>query len=768
MKKLLTFIACAALFAALAVIPACKTSSSSTSDSSCGEQGGSYDNYYHGYDDKLSGNKSDIYFINTADNSLLTTFDNAEEVVEFGTHVKLTTPLVIDGAGNILGVKTEVYTKTGVKVECESGGFFAVSKAGYTVKFFIQKFTDESPVVIEKSVKVLGADGVYSDGETTIDFNAAFSMFDVKLIEIDETVVNLTSLMSNDAFEAYNTAISAGKEVKWKAVSILGDVLELEDEKFSIEYYGAGAYAVTAYVDGEDANETIFLDCVDFVDYSKNPEWNDIGDVVDNKFQLSASDNTTAEVVNEIVEGDGVKAYKVVSGLKTGVSEQYSIKLLPRHSVAYYELFASEGYSLEFDVYGIGGNALDKSSYSPITEEDGTNRKIGMLGRQVYDAKTGKSERGQFATDKSATFSLPLSEYGKTWDSFITIENIMYYLSEKWYWCYTDYTEVYFSNFRLVKTEIEVERYPLIDIKGKQTIFLSSYIDSDAKTAVNAAENVEYSLTCGDYVLKNTNAKGIINVKDIKTGVYILEVIADGESVYATSVDFYNSDKFELYEEVEGGVYKSDEGGMITPKLVHSTAYYMNYADYSVSLGVKVTTDADYAEFILAGEKYTGEKYSNAEFNAVISVADVFNRKFLLFAYLGVTYTNGSKNPVGSSTFSAELAITTAKISVAETTSGEVSLDINAGNQKITDLIKSTAAKTQISKNPAFVEYFIATEDGDLIGVTGDTIDPAALGSGKYKFVVKFGGKLLYVGEVEVYGELSGGIVDDIEWVKPW
>lgn len=762
MKKLLTMMACVALFAAFAVVPACKSSSSSTSEGSGGEQSGAYDNYYHGYDGLLSGNKSDIYFINTADNSLLTTFDNAEEVVEFGTHVKLTTPLVIDGEGNILGVKTEVYTKTGVKTECESGGFFALSKAGYTIKFFIQKFTDEAPVVIEKSVKVLGADGVYSDGETTIDFDAAFSVFDVKLIEITENTVNLTSLMSNEAFEACNSAISAGKEVKWKAVSILGDVLELEDEKFSIERYGAGAYAVAAYVDGEDANETIFLDCVDFVDYSKNPEWNDIGDAVDNKFQLSASDNTSAEVVNEILEGDGVKAYKVVSGLKTGISEQYSIKLLPRHSVAYYELFAAEGYSLEFDVYGIGGNGLDKSSYSPIVEEDGTNRKIVMLGRQVYDAKTGKSERGQLAADKTTTFSLPLSEYGKTWDSFITIESVMYTSKE---WCYTDYTEVYFSNFRLVKTEIEVERYPLIDIKGKQTIFLSSYIDFDAKTAVNAAENVEYSLTCGDYVLKNTNVKGIINVKDIKTGVYDLSVKADGEIAYETSVDFYDSDKFELYEKV---VYKSVESGFITPKLVHSTAYYQKYADYSVAIGVKVTTDADYAEFMVAGENYKDEKYSNAEFNVVINVADVFNRKFFLFAYLGVTYTNGSKNPDDSSKFSAELTIATAKIAVATATSGEVSFDINEGNQKITDLIKSTSAKTQISKNSAFVEYFIATEDGDLIDVIGDTVDPAALGSGKYKFVVKLGGKILYVGDIEVYGELSGGTVEDIEWVKPW
>ena len=100
MKKLLTIVCLISLFLALALLTGCncncgKNNAESSSDTGSQSQS-PIDNGYHGYDEYLSGNKSDIYFINTADNTIERDYTDTQKTVTYGTHVKLVTPLVID------------------------------------------------------------------------------------------------------------------------------------------------------------------------------------------------------------------------------------------------------------------------------------------------------------------------------------------------------------------------------------------------------------------------------------------------------------------------------------------------------------------------------------------------------------------------------------------------------------------------------------------------------------------------------------------------
>lgn len=495
MKRLLTIIAFVFLTASLAMLSSCrgKNSANSSSSSSGEPSGGSsaptYDNYYEGYDEFLSGSASDIYYIDTDTNRLVTTFDSQEQTVSYGTHYKLTTPLVIDGAGNILKVTSSVRTKSDCDVETVSGGFFAVAKSGYNVTFTVYKTNGDAPVVLTKSIKVSGADNIYNDGSLVVDYGAAFSIFPVKMANISSDTVDLTTLMSADTLEAYETA-KRTETVKWKVISMLGKTQVLESEIFDVKQNGEGAYAVAAYIEGVDADTTLFIDVVDFFDVEAVPTWGDVGDAT-NEISVSVSDNTVVSVVDNVVDGDGIKAYKVESGISSGKADAYSFKLLPRHSAKYYQLYALEGYSLAFDVYGYGGTALDRDSYAPLTDP------ITRLGFAVYNDDAGETKRGQHETNKFVTYTLPLNKYGTGWDSLIKIENIAYTANA---WVYAQSTTVYFTNFRLVKGSadyFELYEGGNVDVKSSDgnVDLIDLITDTHARELISTYSGiVEYSL----------------------------------------------------------------------------------------------------------------------------------------------------------------------------------------------------------------------------------------------------------------------------------
>lgn len=536
MKRLLTIIALTLLTASLAMLSLCGCSkdkdNSSSSSSGQGDGGGSsaptHENFYEGYDDVLSGNPSDIYYIDTVTNTLSTSYDSQEKTVSYGTHYKLTTPLVIDGAGNILKVTASVRTKSDQAVESVSGGFFAVAKSGYNVTFTIYKTNGDSPVVLTQSVKVKGADNIYSDGSLVVDYNAAFSIFPVKMTNISSDTVDLTTLMSAETLDAYETA-KLTQTVKWKVISILGKSQILDDSIFNVKENGAGAYALAAYIEGVDADTTLFIEVVDFFDENAVPEWNVIGDTVD-EVTVSASDNTVVSVADNVVDGDNVKAYKVESGVKGKTADSYSFKLLPRHSAKYYQLYALEGYSLAFDVYGYGGTALDKETYAPLTDP------IKLLGYEVYDGKLGKNTRGQQEANKFVTYTLPLSKYGTAWDSFIKIENIAY---TQHAWTYAQSTTVYFTNFRLVKDgetdfpEYFGEEVSVKSSRGKVDAF--TLVNGDAKEFIfDYSGIVEYSVEYRGKVVDLDG--GVFDADAFADGTYVLVAKIKGNVVYRTNV----------------------------------------------------------------------------------------------------------------------------------------------------------------------------------------------------------------------------------------
>ena len=753
MKKLLTIVCLISLFLALALLTGCncncgKNNAESSSDTGSQSQS-PIDNGYHGYDEYLSGNKSDIYFINTADNTIERDFTETQKTVTYGTHVKLVTPLVIDGAGSVLKVGTEVYTKAGNKTECVSGGFFALSKSGYTVKFIIERFTGEAPIEKIQSVEVIGADGIYKNDGLTVDYTAAFSILPVRLTEIGGNAVDLTSLMSSDQLAVYNATRAQGETVKWKVVSVLGD-----------EY-----------------DRTLFLDCVDFINFNQPPEWNAIGDEIDSSVNFSASDNSKIEVVKDVTEGDGIKAYKVQSGLTQGKTEQYSFKLSPRHSKAYYELFASDGYSLAFDVYGVGGIPLDKSSYLPViaeTTDDGViYDKITMLGIKVYNLKEKKVVRGQHKTEEWITYVLPLAEYGKSWDSLITMEDVAYTQNA---WCYAQTSTVYFANFRLVKAQTAVEKDPLVDINGKSTLMLSSYISEEANAVVSVAASVEYALKAGDETVVITDKKGVLATDRIGTRIYQFTVKADDITVYSTTIDFYNSTKFEFAPAIEGGYYKAESGSAATeytPSLVHGEKYYQKFGDYFVSVGVRVETSADYAIFTVAGKRYSGRAYSNGEFRVSFSVKELIENytSFKLFAYYGDSVTSGVKDAPYAKKVTAYLGnFAAAQIPAFTAQTGkEVSVLQSDGEISVYDLIKNSSVKAFVTKYSAFAEIALVTENNEFAPILNGSVNAANLGAGRYKLVIKICGETAYECTVTVTETTSGGTVGDIPWQPaPW
>lgn len=785
MKKLLTIVCLISLFLALALLTGCncncgKNNSESSSDTGSQSQS-PIDNGYHGYDEYLSGNKSDIYFINTADNTIERDFTDTQKTVTYGTHVKLVTPLVIDGAGSVLKVGTEVYTKAGNKTECVSGGFFALSKSGYTIKFIIERFTGEAPIEKIQSVEVIGADGIYKNDGLTVDYTAAFSILPVRLTEIGGNAVDLTSLMSSDQLAVYNATRAQGETVKWKVVSVLGETEVLSGETLDLSVKGLGAYAVAAFVDGDEYDRTLFLDCVDFINFNQPPEWNAIGDEIDSSVNFSASDNSKIEVVKDVTEGDGIKAYKAQSGLTQGKTEQYSFKLSPRHSKAYYELFATDGYSLAFDVYGVGGIPLDKSSYLPVIAEttDGgvIYDKINMLGVKVcvYNSatETWMVARGQHKTEEWITYVLPLTEYGKSWDSLITMEDVAYTQNA---WCYAQTSTVYFANFRLVKAQTAVEKDPLVDINGKSTLMLSSYISEEANEKVSAAAAVEYTLKAGDETVVITDKKGVLATVRIGTRIYQFTVKADDITVYSTNIDFYNSTKFEFAPAIEGGYYKVESGSAATeytPSLVHGEKYYQKFGDYFVSVGVRVETSADYAIFTVAGKRYSGRAYSNGEFRVSFSVKEFIANygSFKLFAYYGDSVTSGVKDAPYAKKVTAYLGnFAAAQIPAFTAQTGkEVSVLQSDGEISVYDLIKNSSVKAFVTKYSAFAEIALVTENNEFAPILNGSVNAANLGAGRYKLVIKICGETAYECTVTVTETNSGGTVGDIPWQPdPW
>lgn len=530
-------------------------------------------------------------------------------------------------------------------------------------------------------------------------------------------------------------------------------------------------------MDGDEYDRTLFLDCVDFINFNQPPEWNAIGDEIDSSVNFSASDNSKIEVVKEVTEGDGIKAYKVQSGLTQGKTEQYSFKLSPRHSKAYYELFATDGYSLAFDVYGVGGIPLDKSSYLPViaeTTDDGViYDKITMLGIKVYNLKEEKVARGQHKTEEWITYVLPLAEYGKSWDSLITMEDVAYTQNA---WCYAQTSTVYFANFRLVKAQTAVEKDPLVDINGKSTLMLSSYISEEANEKVSAAAAVEYTLKAGDETVVITDKKGVLATDRIGTRIYQFTVKADDITVYSTTIDFYNSTKFEFAPAIESGYYKVESGSAATeytPSLVHGEKYYQKFGDYFVSAGVRVETSADYATFTVAGKRYSGRAYSNGEFRVSFSVKEFIKNytSFKLFAYYGDSVTSGVKDAPYAKKVTAYLGnFAAAQIPAFTAQTGkEVSVLQSDGEISVYDLIKNSSVKAFVTKYSAFAEIALVTENNKFAPILNGSVNAANLGAGRYKLVIKICGETAYECTVTVTETNSGGTVGDIPWQPdPW
>ena len=729
----------------------------------------------------LSGDVKDFYFIDSKSNTISREFTDTSATVEAGAHVKLTTPLAIDGAGNLLKVTVKVFTAAGDEVATVSGGFFALSKAGYSIKFGVCTL-DGQTHEFKKTVAVNGAENLYFGDRLTVDIRAMFSALSVKFIDVKgEGEYYLPSMFDEEQLQIY-TENKRNKTVKWKLVSILGKIYELTGETIDFSVYGTGAYVVAAYTENDTFDDTFFVSCVDFFDFSGDIEWNEITDDTE-KVLLSASENTALSVV----EFEGKKAYKVESGLGDGLSEAYSFKLMPKHSLAYYSLFAEEEYLLKFDVYAESDTPIDRTLMQPV--EDGT---VTAVGYEFLGA------RGQNFVNKWNTYTLNLNDYGTTWDSFISIEDIFYFSTAQYpgTWGYAGDSTVYFADFRLEKTggEKVYGKQVAIDVNDRIAVRLENYLDAELKNQVNGATDVEYVLSADG---EEITTDGIISVSDLKMRKYNVKVLIAGAIVGTSEYDFYNSAEEFVFAEVSdnysasgatvvtqpapesvgmgGTVYKIETGNTrveFNPAYNHGKAYYEFYRDYMVLFELYIATEADSATFKIAGETYSGGFAVNKRIKVALSVEDFVSsfETFSLFEFHGETVTGGIKDAPYAQTLTVYLGgFSAALIPEKETEYGGVTVaDETAGEINLNTLV-GAATKNYLEQYADYVSYEISDNYGNSKRIYGGIVSFADLGIGNYKVVIKVAEETVYEGRLSVLSVSGECTTDDIFWQEtPW
>ncbi len=297
--------------------------------------------------------------------------------------------------------------------------------------------------------------------------------------------------------------------------------------------------------------------------------------------------------------------------LITDLTGEAYFRILPQHSKAYYEKFAS--YNLSYSMYTDVKTYDDKTVSYVKHGYFGTWDQSGNTVGKWYDInqKLGESKTVQWLLDNWDRYNqgntglytfggfAALTESGSTYAT----ENITFYIGKF-----------------IVEPKIQGiadTATHLVDVKGKTQIDLHDYITPEGLGAITEFGNASYVLTPVDGGEAKTFASNSISLSEVEKKAYALTVLYNGKKVIygGTVVDLYDSNEDVVlgYEPMlttfangtveanatasDGttGVYKFsglyvDDWKHWGVKLIHTKAYYEKYKDYTISYDLYTDT----------------------------------------------------------------------------------------------------------------------------------------------------------------------------------
>jgi len=347
---------------------------------------------------QLSGNLSDYYYVN-GNGDLQQELPQSVFEVQFGESVFITTPVVVDGVGNVLEVSKKISVRGGEEITLTAGSFFAMDAIGYTVDYTI-KTLDGKTHSASASVNVLGADTMWVGDGLIIDVSDLALAKQARLVNLNRSIsFELTKLLSVEQ-KAKLEEFSKLGEIVWNIVENGQEKQVLAQTQVPVKE--KVTYTVYAQLKADDYVSVVFADVVRF--YSSGSVWID-GETI---FELP---ELITEYAPVLVELNGNASYDLTN-LLSAEEKTTLANYQAQGDVFWYAIMKNDMKSKSTLISNgvMNFDSMPKANYVVYARSERADGETVFIAKNVdfYDVSDGMVWNEMLSDDERASSDLKL------------------------------------------------------------------------------------------------------------------------------------------------------------------------------------------------------------------------------------------------------------------------------------------------------------------------------------------------------------------------